>query len=402
LGPSGPGGRKGAAAATEDPRLEQLRQVKLAALVGGHWGSRDPGGAADESRASGQAGAGGVGAGGAQPGRGGDRGAEAAGGSGRVSGPFAGGATLLDVGTGQGWVLDDSGSLASLGAALLWARRQQVEELHLVMGGGGAAGGVAGVVARRAGLCATAPHVWTAQGRQLSPVAPAPAPTPVEPAAAARAWISTLVEHGAEVAVEHGVITGEVRGLEVARVVPDSTGTGWHVEVGVGHHDRQARNEMHPDEPVAASLDRVVALVRRLRVAGVARHPANTLARERWLRSVLVAHPELVGAAELRPVAPPLPRQDLRLPAPASVAGAAIDGSPLVVVCSTGVDLDLVPAAADTRHVLGLSHLAGSPAARLVLVVPDGDDYPVTRELAAGLASPAEIVVVPRNWESLG
>ncbi|MBO0692749.1 MAG: hypothetical protein J2P58_07620, partial [Acidimicrobiaceae bacterium] len=43
----------------------------------------------------------------------------------------------------------------------------------------------------------------------------------------------------------------------------------------------------------------------------------------------------------------------------------------------------------------------GGHKPRLVLVVPDGDDYPVTRELAAALAEPAEVVVVPRDWATL-
>jgi len=48
-----------------------------------------------------------------------------------------------------------------------------------------------------------------------------------------------------------------------------------------------------------------------------------------------------------------------------------------------------VPFAADARD-----ELAG-PDARLVLAVPEGDDHPVTRELAARLAVPAEVVPVP-------
>jgi hypothetical protein len=230
---------------------------------------------------------------------------------------------------------------------------------------------------------------------------------PIEPPAAARAWIAPLVTHGAEVVLEYGVIAGEVRGLEVARVIPSSSAlgldptSGWQVAVGVGHHDREARDEMHPGEPLADSLDRVVSLVRRLRVAGAVRHPANTLARERWLRSVLVAHPGMVGAAELFPVPPPRPRADLRLPAPAPAAGADLDGAPMVAVASVGVDLDFVPAAAEARLSWDLARPAGTPAARLVLVVPQGDDYPVTRELAAELVAPAEIVTVPRDWDSL-
>jgi hypothetical protein len=54
-------------------------------------------------------------------------------------------------------------------------------------------------------------------------------------------------------------------------------------------------------------------------------------------------------------------------------------------VCSVGVDLDLVPAAADVR-------LADGRDARLAVVVPERDVHPVTVALAAALVQPAEVV----------
>jgi hypothetical protein len=35
-----------------------------------------------------------------------------------------------------------------------------------------------------------------------------------------------------------------------------------------------------------------------------------------------------------------------------------------------------------------------------VLVVPDGDDHTVTRDLASALLHPAELVTVARNWRA--
>jgi hypothetical protein len=72
----------------------------------------------------------------------------------------------------------------------------------------------------------------------------------------------------------------------------------------------------------------------------------------------------------------------------------AADGRPLVVVTSVGVDLDLVPTAADVR-------LATAADARVVLVVPERDDVPATRALAGRLREPAEVVSVPGNWRGL-
>ena len=66
-------------------------------------------------------------------------------------------------------------------------------------------------------------------------------------------------------------------------------------------------------------------------------------------------------------------------------------GRPLLVVCSVGIDVDLVPAAVDAR-------LADGRGPRLVLTMPEGDDHPVTRTLAAALVEPAEIVTIPGDW----
>ena len=62
--------------------------------------------------------------------------------------------------------------------------------------------------------------------------------------------------------VEHGVVTGEVRGLEVCRVVDVDDGGGRvRLEVGVGPHDREAFAIIHGDVPTRAALAGVVAAV---------------------------------------------------------------------------------------------------------------------------------------------
>jgi hypothetical protein len=69
--------------------------------------------------------------------------------------------------------------------------------------------------------------------------------------------------------------------------------------------------------------------------------------------------------------------------------GVDDDGGAVVVACSVGIDLDLVPFAADARGAVGLDD------ARLLLAVPERDDHPVTRALATRLRQPAEVVPVP-------
>ena len=200
--------------------------------------------------------------------------------------------------------------------------------------------------------------------------------------------MSLLSDQGLEVIYEHGVLRGEVLGLEVARTVGDQ------LEVGVGRHDRAARFEMRPAEDPRAGLAEAASAVRSMRVAGAPRHPANTLARGRWLRSVVCSSPSSIGLSWLEPVAPPLPWFDLPEAGAAPAVGRAPDGSPVIAVCSVGIDLDLVPTAADCRL------LYGSPSVSLWLVVPEGDDVPVTRALAGSLDPPAEVRVVPKGWDS--
>jgi hypothetical protein len=137
------------------------------------------------------------------------------------------------------------------------------------------------------------------------------------------------------------------------------------------------------------TLRAVVELVRRHRTLDADPHPLKLLAPARWLRSLILHDPSLVGADHLAPLAPTVEAPDLRTPWPAPASGIDTDGHPLVVVCSTGIDLDLVPAAADARR-------AAFPNgnARLVLAVRPRDVHPVTKALAAALARPAEVIAV--------
>ena len=200
---------------------------------------------------------------------------------------------------------------------------------------------------------------------------------------ALRSQQAAFEEAGLEPVWEHGVLLGEYRGLEVARASAEGG-----VEVGVGKHDREGNQVLHPDGP---PLDRIVAareVVAGLRRPGAPPHPANQLVPERWLRSVLLAHPDLIGERWLRPVSPPSVRHDLRR---RGVAPAV--GEDAVVVCSVGVDPDVVVQAADCRlHV--------DAQRRLVIVVPEGDDHPLTRRLARLLRRPADIITVPGDWRA--
>jgi hypothetical protein len=292
-------------------------------------------------------------------------------------GELGGGAALLH-GT-DAWVLLAQAPGRGLGGALAWALRQGAGHLHVVADDG------TGMLARRAAGFSLPVTVWHAVGRALRPAAPEPFPEPVEVPAAHRLLAEAIVEAGAEPCVEHGVLSGEVLGLEVCRVVDDPYTGEVRLEVGVGAHDRDAFRTLHGDRPSADALADVVRTVVARRSPGASGHPLNRLAKERLLRSRLVAHPELVGASSITVAAPPLPRPNLKDPVPC-VARAVIGGVGVTVVCSAGVDLDAVPYAVDARFAAGTE--------RCLLVLPARDAVPLQHLLASVADPPVELVAL--------
>ena len=298
----------------------------------------------------------------------------------RTPSAFPGGAALKQPG-GGGWVLVEDDPARALGGAMGWARREEPGELHLLVEDAAAAA----ALARRSAEFARPPAIWLVEGRTLRSVEPAPLPAEPDAPPGLETLAAAIEAAGAEVVVEHGDLLGEVLGLEVCRVVDGK------LRVGVGKHDREAHLLAHGEQPALEALPRVVEEVRRFRRPGAPVHPANQLAGERWLRAVVCDEPSLVGLpgdARLRKMPSPVPRPDLRRPAPAPALADDV-----LVVCSTGVDVDLVPAAADAWV------MAGRPA-RLLLAVPEGDDHPLTYDLAASLRQPAEVVKVRKDWRS--
>jgi hypothetical protein len=158
---------------------------------------------------------------------------------------------------------------------------------------------------------------------------------------------------------------------------------------------------VHGGLPAVEQLARVAEIVRRQRRPGVPRHPLNQLVPERWLRAVLCRAPGLVGLRSLQPAEGARPRPNLSERDVAIASGEAPDGAPVVVACAVGVALDLVPAAADARATLDARRAAGTPArepSALVLAMPERDDHPAIRQLAAWLRAPATVVTLPGDW----
>jgi hypothetical protein len=332
-------------------------------------------------------------------------------------GGFADGAALVV--EGRAWVLIDGDAHRSLGPALAWTIRHGATSLDLI------ADSHTGLLARRAEGFSFPIVVWYPVERTLLPAVAEPVATP--PAAdPVHLEVRDVIEGaGATFTVEHGVVTGEVHGLEVCRVVDSPTsgyfdepdggepisatafgatlsgaassgfggteGAGVIVEVGVGGPDREAFRIIHGDLPTVTALAEVVATVAGHRTPGAPPHPLNRLAQERLLRWRLEQDPALVGLQRVEPAEPPLPREGLNEVVPCVASGTTADGVTRRIVCSVGVDLDLVPFVADVQAATPHENGDGAP---ILVVVPGRDLMSITRELAGLLTEPVTFETV--------
>jgi hypothetical protein len=288
--------------------------------------------------------------------------------------PFALGAAATSAGTG--WVLLDERPQSGLGPSLAWAVRAGVDHLHVLAEEG------TGGLARRAEAFRLPVEVWHVAERMLLPAIAEPLPSPLEVPAEHEQLRALIRDGGATPAVEHGVLIGEVRGLEVCRVVTDANTGKPRLEVGIGQHDREAFQMLHGDVPSAEALAQVVAAVAPHRRVDAAPHPLNRLGREQALRTTLIEDPSLVGASVVAPLPSPLPRPNLKDPQPC-LADAQIGGASITLVISAGVDLDVVPYATDGRLA------TGRPTR---IVVPARDALPVQSEISGLLLEPIPVV----------
>ena len=198
---------------------------------------------------------------------------------------------------------------------------------------------------------------------------------------------------GADVVREHGVISGEVCGLEVCRVVraADSGEFGGagesELEIGVGAHDRETFKLLHGRTATIESLRKVIAEVAARRAVGAQVHPLNRLACERMLRHYVCQSPQLVGAKSLQVAQPPIVRTNLKDVVPCCAVGVSLKGEKMVVIFNVGVDPDVVSFGADAR-----GQINGS--AELIFAMPTRDIVPAVERVAQMLRQPARFVGV--------
>jgi len=274
--------------------------------------------------------------------------------------------------------------LGDLGPILAWAQTKGGGRLTVFAD---TANELAGHLARRASLLSADVTVMGIIGAEAVPAEPGRLPEPPDLGEDLWRAAAVMADAGARVVDDHGHLTGEVLGLEVARVEPaGSEGEEISVRVGVGRADRELQGFVlgHLDD--IERLHRSVALVVSQRRSGVALHPLNRLARPRWLRSILLDDPAAIDLVDLDPLPPLWP--DGGLYTEPSAAFSPSDRA--TVVCSAGLDFDLLPQAVDYRHRI-------DPSSSLTLVVPHRDRELVERRVA-GAAPGLSVRSVDTPW----
>lgn len=304
---------------------------------------------------------------------------------------FARGAAVVDGDTA--WVLVEEQPARGLGPALLWALKENLGALHVL------AESATGVMARQAALFDFPIAVWHVDERSLIPAVAEPFPVPRRAEAEHEAFIPLIVAGGATPLIEHGVVTGEVLGLEVCRAVTDAITGSARLEVGMGAHDREAFALLHGDKPTVEALADVVTNVKLHRRPGALAHPFNRIAPERLLRRVAIEQPQLVGATDLVECDPPFVRTNVLDTVPCVARGtASVDGTQtdrkhddLVVVFTSGADPDIVPFALDARAFV--DHANGTTS-DLVIAMPESHVTPTNRRALQLANLPARFVAI--------
>ena len=275
------------------------------------------------------------------------------------------------------WLLIDGDATRSLGPSLAWSARFDRPVQILVERD-------SGIIARRAALFSLPVAVWHVNDKSLLPAVAEPHLPAAEPAESHRALMAVIAAAGADVVVEHGVVVGEVRGLEMCRVVDDPTSGSARLEVGMGANDREAFAMVHGEMPTEDAMRTVIDAVAVHREPGAMVHPFNQFGAERLHRWNALQDPGSVGFASLHPADPPVKRTNLKDPVPCVARGTTVEGHDAVAVFVNGVDLDVVAFAADAADMHGCS--------RVVIAARSRDVTESLRRLAGACTVPTSFV----------
>ena len=291
------------------------------------------------------------------------------------------------------WVYVTGRHERSLGPALMWALRNDANALKLF------SSERAGDLARISTHFDFVIEVFEVDAAGVARVAGPKIVEKIEVSVADEIFAEFIKSAGADVVREHGVISGEVCGLEVCRVVraTDSGEFGGagesgeasdsELEIGVGAHDRETFKLLHGRTATIESLRKVIAEVAARRAVGAQVHPLNRLARERMLRHYVCQSPQLIGAKSLQVAQPPIVRTNLKDVVPCCAVGVSMTGEKMIVIFNVGVDPDVVSFGADAR-----GQINGS--AELIFAMPTRDIMPAVERVAQMLRRPARFVGV--------
>jgi hypothetical protein len=238
------------------------------------------------------------------------------------------------------WILVDGDATRALGPAIAWSS-QYATPIHLV------ADNHCGMLARRARGFTMPITVWHLEGSQMVPAIEEPHQGAVCATPRHMEFITQIAQAGADPLVEWGVVVGEVRGLEICRVVDDHNTGEARIEVGIGAHDRETYALVHQGQPIDESIASVVSVVAPHRSDGAPFHPYNHIAPERFARWRAMQSPQLLGFSSLTPVDPPVRRTNVKDSAPCVALGENETGNTTVVVFVHGIDVDVVAVCVD-------------------------------------------------------
>ena len=271
------------------------------------------------------------------------------------------------------WVLIDGESSRALGPVLAWTSRFE-KPVHLLVERD------SGIIARRAQFFTSSITVWHVNDRSLLPAVAEPHLPIVEAKPEHVAMMDLIASSGADALIEHGIVVGEVRGLEMCRVVDDNTTGESRLEVGMGVNDREAFAMVHGELPKEEALRNVIEAVAVHRELDAMVHPFNQFGAERMHRWRALNDPASIGFADLSPADPPVRRTNLKDAVPCVALGTTLNGEASVAVFVQGVDLDVVPFAVDAASRCGVQ--------RAVVVARAKDVTPSMQKMAVRASIP--------------
>lgn len=271
------------------------------------------------------------------------------------------------------WVLIDGESSRALGPVLAWASRFE-KPVHLL------AERDSGIIARRAQFFTSSITVWHIDDRSLLPAVAEPHLPVVDAKPEHVAMMDLIASSGADALIEHGIVVGEVRGLEMCRVVDDNTTGESRLEVGMGVNDREAFAMVHGELPKEEALRNVIEAVAVHREPGAMVHPFNQFGAERMHRWRALQDPASIGFTELSPADPPVRRTNLKDAVPCVALGTTNECEAAVAVFVNGIDLDVIPFAVDAASRCGVQ--------RAVVVARAKDITPSMKKMAEWASIP--------------